>query len=776
MSIKVKSAYHGINILELTKSKSGAFCGMMMADNGAEVIKISEIDKDHFSSDPVYSILDRGKIVVELDITDGIDKIKSFLENADVFLVDYELPDSTKDVFSYELLKEINPSLILCSITAYGETIDHHNEDAIEDLVKARTGFCSSMPGFFEGDTHIAHPIAYTGAGLLAGLGIAAALYKRLKTGTGTVVSTSLYAGCLLFSPKAKGERVKARSVKVTAYGGGPFYSVFQCKDGEWLQLGCIHGGFVDLAAAAMNITHVMLDPRYGDGRTPVDEEARKELFEIVKDSISKKTSVEWQNIFTEVGVPFALVNTAEEALEHEQIIYNEMLYTCNDPLLGQMLQPGAPIKFSRTPSEIRGPREFKNTEAISFNLESDRRFNEVTNFCGRTNLPLEGVKVSDITNVIAGPVAGRLLADLGADVVKIEPPYGDISRPASGPYFHALNANKRSIAIDAKTESGRDALRRIVASSDVLIANLRPGATNRMGLSEELLQKSNPKLIETHITAFGWDGPFSKRPGVDPLAQAWTGLQLAQGGGNERPSFLPPIAPTDYAAGAMGALGTVVGLYVAEKYGYGQNIQTNLLNAGCFLTDGDFSMYDNKPARRLADKNQKGISDFHRLYETADGWLYISCERIKLANAFLEAVGLSGSYVLNLEFTTSNPAINSELGEEIQKIMKLRETDYWLNILQNKKIPHSPSVSCYDKLFFEDPQAINSGIIVKCDVDSDVSYSFSGNLVQFTEIEANEFRPTPLLGEHSLDILTESGFQPEKISELINEGVILVN
>ena len=97
-------------------------------------------------------------------------------------------------------------------------------------------------------------------------------------------------------------------------------------------------------------------------------------------------------------------------------------------------------------------------------------------------------------------------------------------------------------------------------------------------------------------------------------------------------------------------------------------------------------------------------------------------------------------------------------------------------NILQNKKIPHSPSVSCYDKLFFEDPQAINSGIIVKCDVDSDVSYSFSGNLVQFTEIEANEFRPTPLLGEHSLDILNESGFQPEKISELINEGVILVN
>ena len=776
MNTKIEGAFQGIKVLELTRGKSGAFCGMVLADNGAEVIKVNEIGRDSAQVDPYYSILDRGKVVYECDISFSERKFISLLRVADVLVSDFELSELNIGDFSCDRLKEINAGLIFCSITAYGKMGYLSEQPPVDDLIKARTGFCSSMPGFSEGDTHVMHPVAELGAGVLASLGVTASLYKRLKTKCGGVVRTSLYAGCLLFSPKAEGDRVKARSVKVTAYGGGPFYSVFECMDGEWLQLGCIHGGFVDMAATAMGISDVMLDPRFGDGRTPVDEDARAELFEIVKDSIKRKTSAEWEDIFTGSGVPFALVNTAEESMTHEQVIHNKMVYECIDPILGEMLQPGIPIQLSETPGKVKRPRVIKYLKDMDYSSvsESDSRSDVESHETGR--LPLDGVKVSDITNVIAGPVAGRLLADLGADVIKIEPPYGDISRPASGPYFHALNANKRSVAVDAKTDSGQGVLQRIVSDSDVLIANLRPGATGRIGLSEQVLRDSNPKLIETHITAFGWDGPFSGRPGVDPLAQAWMGLQMAQGGGNERPSFLPPVAPTDYTAGAMGALGAVMGLFVAEKYGYGQNVQTNLLNAGCFLTEGDFSKYSGKSSRRLSDKAQKGLSDFHRLYETADGWLYISAEEMRPANDLLEIVGLKHKYKICSEFFRSHSAGHSDMGDEIQKVMRVYGTSHWCTILDCKRIFHAPSVPFYDRVFFEDSQAADNGMIVKCELDSGEKYSYSGNLIQFDEVNESEFVPTPLLGEQSLEILTEVGFQIGEINSLINENVIFVN
>lgn len=776
MNTKIEGAFQGIKVLELTRGKSGAFCGMVLADNGAEVIKVNDAGRGPAQVDPHYSILDRGKVIYKHDINFDKENFISLLKITDVLINDFELSETNVGRVSYDWLKEINPGLIFCSITAYGGKGYLRLQPPVDDLVKARTGFCSSMPGFSEGDTHVMHPIGDLGAGVLAALGVTSSLYKRLKTNQGSAVRTSLYAGCLLFSPKAEGDRVKARSVKVTAYGGGPFYSVFECLDGEWLQLGCIHGGFVDMAATAMGISDVMLNPRFGDGRTPVDEDARAELFKIVKDSIRQKTSTEWEGIFTESGVPFALVNTAEESMTHEQVIHNDMVYECVDPILGEMLQPGVPVKLSETPGNITGPRVINDLNAPAYSSAIESHSRSDVNFHETGRLPLDGVKISDITNVIAGPVAGRLLADLGADVIKIEPPYGDISRPASGPYFHALNANKRSVSIDAKTDSGREVLRKIIAASDVLIANLRPGATGRIGLSEEVLRNSNPNIIETHITAFGWDGPFSSRPGVDPLAQAWMGLQMAQGGANERPSFLPPVAPTDYTAGALGALGAVIGLYVAEKYGYGQNVQTNLLNAGCFLTEGDFSLYSGKISRRLSDKNQKGLSDFHRLYETADGWIYISAEKIELANDLLEIVGLSDKYKICSEFTFFSPASHSNLGDEIQKVMNIYGTDHWSTALDHKGIAHAPSVSSYDQFFFEDSQAIDNGMIVHCELDSGEKYSYSGNLIQFDQVKETKFTPTPLLGEQSFEILKEVGFQLEEINSLVNENVIFVS
>ena len=440
------------------------------------------------------------------------------------------------------------------------------------------------------------------GAGILAAQGVVAALFSRLTTLSGRKLETSLMAGALLFMPLAGGTSVAQQTRNSTAVGGAPFYSVYECSDGKWLQLGCIHLGFIDQASSVMGIADVLSDPKYGDGRNPVDDSAREELFQIVKKVMKSESSSNWASRFEEADVPFAVVASVSEAMENTQVIHNGLIHQLNDPVLGQMIQYGLTLQLSGTPGHIKGPR--KEIEWNNLELPRQQRDYVFNPTLLSTELPLEGVKIGDITNVIAGPLAGRLLADLGADVLKIETFAGDFSRGTSG-MFRSLNSNKRSISIDTKNPDGRATLQHMISECDALVANLRPGATERMGVGGQQLQEINPTIVETHVTAFGWDGPLSSRPGVDTLSKAYMGLQHAQGGGGNQPSYLSHLAPCDYSGGALAAFGTVLGLYVKKRTGQGQKIDTSLLNMGTLMVNGDFASYEGKEPRRLSDSVQ---------------------------------------------------------------------------------------------------------------------------------------------------------------------------
>ena len=249
---------------------------------------------------------------------------------------------------------------------------------------------------------------------------------------------------------------------------------------------------------------------------------------------------------------------------------------------------------------------------------------------------PLTGVRILEITNLIAGPTTGRILADLGADVIKLEPPAGDMSRPIGRTYFYSVNFNKRSICVDTQTEAGKRIVQRIAASADVLVANLRPHATERMGIGPAI----NPRLIETHLTGYGWSGPYAKRPGIDPLAQALMGLQRAQGGPDNPPVFPAQLAPTDYTTGAMGALGTILALFARARTGITQRVESDLLSGGIVLSSAWFTRYAAKPERPLADKEQYGLGPFHRLYRLRDGWIYVVAESDEARRAMCAILG----------------------------------------------------------------------------------------------------------------------------------------
>ncbi len=756
------SALSGITVIDLSDGLAAALCSMFLADNGARVIRLVSDPADIVREPPIFALYDRGKEVALFDADGDALRLSEMCARADVLLEDMAPSSQVRRNLGIDALADSHPRLVHCSITGYGENGPLRDEPADHDLVAARIGVLANQPSYRGGPIHVAHPVAYVGAALLATIGIGASLYQREKTGRGVRTSASLMAGALLYSPKAVGDSIPVRPFNMTPQGGGPFYSVFECADGRWIQLGCIHSGFVDLAAAVIGVAEtIYANPdEYGDGRWPRDEAARKRLFDLVAASLKMRPAAEWIEDLRAADVPCDVVRSAGEAMLDPQIRHNGLVHELNDPKLGLTRMTGLPIRLSETPARIRRARADAATDVelpklaapstSSPRAEDDR-------------LPLSGVKIMEMTNVIAGPVAGRLLADLGADVVKFESPDGDISRPAGGAGFLSFNAGKRALSVNTRLEDGREIARRLASVSDAILANMRPGATDRMGLDDATLRELNPRLIQAHITAYGWDGPYSQRPGVDPIAQAITGLQRAQGGYDSPPVYLSALAPCDYTGGALGALGAVLALVARERFGVAQKVDTNLLASGAVMCADDFLDYDAKEPRRLPSANQMGVGPLRRLYRTSDGWIYLAAEGPGDAQKVLDALralsedGVSGD--------VSETSLESAFGRH--------SSHDTLEALRSQSAPCAPVVGDYNRGFFEDPQATANQMAVSLEHPKLGLIHFSGNLVSFDDSNTLPRRATPLLGQHTIEILAELGCDERRIRELYESGVV---
>ena len=770
------SALDGITVLDLSRGRPSALAGMFLCDNGARVIRLELPDDENERAEPIYMVWDRGKESVSLDIASDSETFRKLALKADVLVEDFAPTSHYQKIVDYAELRRINPRLVHCSITAYGKQGPMRDEPGDEHLVMARMGILSSQPGFREGPVHVAHPVVNLGTAVLAAQGITAALYAREKTGHGRKVDTSVMAGAMMFAPKVIGERLEQRPFQLTTAGGGPFYSVFECSDGNWIQIGCIHGGFVDIAATVMGIGELLADPRYGDGRRPESEEARAELFHIVASVLKTKPCAEWERIFEDADVPYARASTTDDSMDNSQVIANDMLLQLRDPIVGDVTQMGNPIKFARTPGEIRGPRPLRcqHTESVLAEV-ADVELPEPRDAKPRDDTPpLDGVRVMEMTNVIAGPAAGKCLGDLGADVIKFEPPYGDISRPAGMQYFLYLNSNKRSVSANTKTAEGQEIAQRIAADADILLANMRPGATDRMGLSAEELKRLNPNLIEAHTTAFGWSGPYAHRPGVDPLAQAWMGLQFAQGGRGNPPVFLAQLAPTDFSSGGMVALGAIMGLLARERTDIGQKVDCNLLNAGAALREDDFLRYEGKKTPLIADGGQYGLSALHRLFETDEGWLYMIVETQEEWESLCSVIGQSeltdDERFASQAARTENDAALWELLTEAFARGAAKE---WIHKLRKEEVRCAYVTERYNVGFFEDEQVIESGMMAEYEHPTYGKMHFGANGVAFGETQPINGRATPLLGEHTREKLLSLGYSSREIDELYAKGVL---
>jgi crotonobetainyl-CoA:carnitine CoA-transferase CaiB-like acyl-CoA transferase len=393
---------------------------------------------------------------------------------------------------------------------------------------------------------------------------------------------------------------------------------------------------------------------------------------------------------------------------------------------------------------------------------------------------PLDGIRVLDLTRVLAGPYCTMFLGDLGAEVVKIEQPgVGDDTRGWGPPfaggesaYFLCVNRNKKSVTVDLKSKEGVTLLRRLAERADVLIENFRPGTMERLGLDEKELRANNPQLIYASLSGFGADGPMSDAPGYDLIVQAWGGLMSITGQPDGEPTKVG-VAIIDLVAGLMLGKSIAAALFVREKLGVGQRIDTSLLEAevASLINVGSNYLLEEKIPRRWGNAHPSIVP--YQSFKTADGYLVVGVASEGIWRRFCQAIGeaeLAGDsrFAKNVDRVENRSLLIGLLAE----IFLGRSTDEWLKLLNSAEVPCAP-VQTIDQVF-KAPQVLHREMLVEVEHPTAGRVPMAGIPVKFSLTPASVRLPPPLLGQHTEEVLTSwLGMGSEEINDLKKRGEI---
>ncbi len=392
---------------------------------------------------------------------------------------------------------------------------------------------------------------------------------------------------------------------------------------------------------------------------------------------------------------------------------------------------------------------------------------------------PLLGVKVLDLTRVLAGPFCTMMLQDLGAEVLKVEMPVtGDDSR-SFGPfkegrslYFMSINRGKRSMTLNLKSEPGKEVLRRLVRESDVLVENFRPGVMEKLGLGWETLRDINPRLIYAASSGYGHTGPDSQKPAYDILAQAEGGVMSVTGWPDGAPVRVG-CSIGDITAALFTANGITAALYQREITGEGQKIDVAMLDCQVAILENALARYQvaGSPPEPLGNRHPT-ITPF-QAYRASDDYLVVAVGNDALWRTFCAAVGRE-DLATDARFVTNHDRTEhiDELNAILEPLFAERSVEEWSSLLATAKIPHS-RINTIDKVM-EHPQILARGMVV--DVDDPVAgrVKIAGNPIKMSSLPDEPTRPRiPELGEHTHEVLAALGYSQDDIDALASDGAI---
>jgi crotonobetainyl-CoA:carnitine CoA-transferase CaiB-like acyl-CoA transferase len=394
---------------------------------------------------------------------------------------------------------------------------------------------------------------------------------------------------------------------------------------------------------------------------------------------------------------------------------------------------------------------------------------------------PLDGVKVVELAHIMAGPVCGLMLADLGANVVKVEKvPGGDDTRRMVPPEqggessaFMMVNRNKRGIALNLKDPAGLKALRRLLESADVVVENYRKGTMERLGLGYEELKKLNPGLVYVELSGFGRTGPYAERGGFDLIAQGMSGLMSITGEGHGRPPVKVGAPVSDIVCGILGALGASSALHARAQTGQGQRVDTSLFEAAIVQTYWQSAIAFATGASPGPLGSAHPLNAPYQAFPTADGYINVGAANQANWLRLLEALGAE-HFADDPRFAENKGRMANldALVAELSPYFEAKSTDDWLEIFSAKGFPAGPVLSVGE--MHRDPQALAREMVVDLEHPAVGAMKTLGLPVKFSETPGGVHRPAPLYGQHSREVLAEAGYTEAEIEALVEAGVLI--
>jgi crotonobetainyl-CoA:carnitine CoA-transferase CaiB-like acyl-CoA transferase len=746
----------GVRVIDCSDAMAGAVAGLLLAEAGADVIKVEGPRGDRTRASLGFLTWNRSKrsVVLDLDTPAGRADLHRLLSDADVLIHNFEPARAAARELDDATLAERHPRLITSAIR--GWPTGHPSAEAPADdlLVSARLGLCDEQLGHRDGPVFLRFPFGSWCAVYLSTIGILARLIQRERGGaSGGLVHTSIAQGAL----------VPTMMHWARAENPGPMFafglpkelipSLFECGDGVWIHL--MRPADVDSPLMAKALADLGEDgvaaanAAFGGMGMPGYPN-----FGANQVAFRTRPSAEWLEDFWTHDIPAQPAAPYGAILADAQARANGYVIDVDDPVRGRMVQAGTPFSTD-PPSRVTrlAPELGEHTDEVlaeARSAEPGAAAGPVS--AAAVRAPLEGLRILDLGNFLAGPLGPMLLADLGADVVKLEAATGDKMRNVQR-VFASCQRGKRGVALDLRAPASRPALEALVGWADVVHHNLRMPAARKLGLDDATLRAINPDLIYCHASSYGPKGERADWPGYDQLFQASAGWEVLGGGEGNDPMWFR-FGFMDHLCAMASVVATLLAVYHRDRTGQPQTVTGSLLGGGV-LTNSETYLQDGRLAAGAPplDQEQMGLSPGYRLYPLADGWVAL-CARDdeELARACV-AVGAAGP-------------------ETLPDTLRTAATDTTLAAWRDADVPCEPVALNQGETFLDNPLHRELGLVVDYPHLEWGRLEQVGALWELGDLEVRLDRAPPALGEHTVEVLTEVGVDRTTIDGLLAEAV----
>jgi crotonobetainyl-CoA:carnitine CoA-transferase CaiB-like acyl-CoA transferase len=774
----------GLRVVDLSQGMAGPLATMVLADHGADVVKVEPPTGDLARGEPGFLMWNRGKRSVVLDLGVEADRAhaRTLARTADVVVASARPGVLERAGLGYDTIAAANPSVVHASVTGFGRDDPRSRRRTYEGVVAAT---CGRMVGLDPLSGAIPHqdraapiytaaPIASYGASQLLLHGILAALLVRGRTGRGQRVETSLLAGesaFLMRQDMGRGgpDRVGLPDTPRPLHRGIVMcFLTAECADGRYIQMCARQDHHFRNWMATLDMADVFDDPRYA--RAPLGIATVEEVVALedrIRARMRTRTRAEWMDAFVAADVGADPFLEPAEFLAFPEMVDNDRVVDVVDPVVGPTRQVGPLALLAETPARIGrpAPAPGADTDAVLADAAGRVVPTPVGTAAARGPHALSGVTIVELAYYVAAPLASTLLAEMGARVIKVEPLDGDPAR-RTGLQNAKFLVGKESIALDLKTDAGREVLARLIGRADALLHSFRRGVPERLGYGVDAALAINPRLVYVYGASYGSRGPWSTRPAFHSTPNALSGGGFAQAGwGN------PPVDDSypDPGSGIATATALLLGLLARERTGRGQYVETSMISSAGYIHGDDLVLYDGRPPPRRSDRGQHGLHALYRLYPCRDDWLFVAAWRDDEWAALAGALD-HPEWLRDERFATATgrAAHDDELTALVGEALAVRTAAEWEDALTAADVAAARASAVPLEEWFE-----REGLLLAEDHPVFGPFWRAPAKVHLSE-HPPRMAPVCGLGEHSRNVLAEFGYTDDTIAHLIAAGVVV--